>query len=671
MAAPQGQGGGRRPPRPSALLRGLALRADVDDDTLSALLTRIEFPYVALQHSKPGGGRRLLLSPAPELLRLQRRVLDEVLSRFVLHPAAYAYRSGRSSVECAQVHSRAHTVIRLDVAAFFDKIRERHVYDALRRPTHDSVQLSTRQAYGLGVLCTAVPPWSVAWSNRGTGSRRTGQRETDPLRRRNFPYQNQREGHLPQGAPTSGAISNMVMLDVDEALTALADRLGLRYTRDADDLIFSSRHSALQRSVDELVRDVRAVLFGRLGLRLNDGKTRITRPGNRRLVLGLLVDGPAPRVPKEAHRALERHIRGVRLAGLESHAAHTDRGSAEDLRRHVEGLLSWVGFVEPHKGLRLSIDWARAQSVQGDEGLVADAGIRPIAVSFTVDDARASINALLRDGAAFRSSRDFVELIRFIGAQRRLAPFNAMVVRLQRPGARHVLTEGRWRQEYQRVPKPGAQRIMIFWPKGPYLVTYDVGDTEPLRGAPPLPRGVTDPIEVTTSLPDVELERAWGVLSDNVVTGGVRLTHVDQAAGACGMTYPTATRDAIVKRPGPRGNGVDQRPLRFEVEVNRNLHVKDRLVTLVHELAHLACGHVGPHPDALWPHREPVSHAVREVEAEATSHMVLTRLDSTLVSDDYLLQHLDQDGQVPDGVRLNLMVSTAARLLEMLKARQP
>ncbi len=670
MAALLGQGGGRRPPLPTPLVRGMAARSGLDGDRLAALLNRSTWPYSVLQHRKPGGGSRTLLTPAPDLMRLQRRVLDEVLAHHAVHTAAYAYRPRRSVVECAQVHCRAHTVIRLDVAGFFDNIRERHVYASLRRRPAIGEPLTAAQAYELTLLCTTAPPGSEAWINRGTGDRRLGKRSTDPLVARAYPYRDQREGFLPQGAPTSGALSNLVMYEVDVELSGLADRLGLRYTRYADDLIWSSRALVPRRIIAELVTDVRTVLATKLGLHLNDAKTRVSRPGSRRLVLGLLVDGPAPRVPRETYRRLERHVRGVRIAGLRAHATHMGYETPEAARNAVDGLLSWVRFVEPAKGRLLTDAWSRALEV-GDVELLGDPTSTEPPSNFDTGEARDSIAALLRHGSEYRSSAEFADLMRFIGGFHRYAPFNAMVVRLQRPGSTFVLTEARWRREYRRVPKPGAQRIMIFQPRGPYMVTYDVGDTEPLRGAPPLPHGVTDPVSIRTAISVQALETAWSTLLDNSMRWGVRVTLVDHAASACGRTYRTQMTDQLVRRRGPRGKGEDVRPLRFEVEVNRNLPVPDRLATLVHELAHLSCGHLGVHPELPWPDRRGGTRRRDEVEAEATTYLVLSRLDSTLTTDDYLLGHLGEGTELPDDLRLDLMVSCASRLLEMLLSRQP
>ena len=66
------------------------------------------------------------------------------------------------------------------------------------------------------------------------------------------------------------------------------------------------------------------------------------------------------------------------------------------------------------------------------------------------------------------------------------------------------------------------------------------------------------------------------------------------------------------------------------------LSAEARYGTLVHELAHLYCGHLGTPNGRWWPDRQNLSHAVREFEAESVSYLVCTRLGIGTASDEYL-----------------------------------
>ena len=78
----------------------------------------------------------------------------------------------------------------------------------------------------------------------------------------------------------------------------------------------------------------------------------------------------------------------------------------------------------------------------------------------------------------FRSTEKFRRCVDFIGRNRYLSPYNAMLVDLQKPGARFVMTGKKWCEEYNRIPKLNAQKLIALVPFGPVQVMYDICDTE-------------------------------------------------------------------------------------------------------------------------------------------------------------------------------------------------
>lgn len=483
---------------------------------LKAVVSGSIFPYTEHRIPKHSGGIRTLHAPVPRLSELQQGILARLgtlPARFQPHPAAFAYRSGRSVVDCAATHLHAHTVIRLDIADFFGSIRERHVHAALKdawaRPTEREYRIDlvedgdgcrevglrrvgrTLSTYTTARLVTVSPPGpSRTWTNRGTGRRSvsleaTGQKFT--VSRPDSLYKDTREGFLPQGAPTSGYLSNIVMRDVDAAITHLAESLGLRYTRYSDDMYFSSRRLVHHGNIDHLVSGVKKALTP-LGMRLNTNKTYVARPGARRSVLGILVDGPTPRLTREYKRRITKHVRGAASFGIEQHSRHQGFKGLADLDAHVTGLLSFAHMVEPGWAEEQLTDWKRLRVIpfEHEEPVIAQHGLdwywgEEVEVSQS-DLAKASIDDLVRGAQRYRSSADYLQMLEFVGRFKRYAPFNAMVVHIQKPGARHVLSSSEWMSKYRRVLKPGAQPLLIFQPRGPYMLVYDVGDTEALPG---------------------------------------------------------------------------------------------------------------------------------------------------------------------------------------------
>ena len=163
-------------------------------------------------------------------------------------------------------------------------------------------------------------------------------------------YHSEYEGVLPQGAPTSPMLSNLVMRSLDERLITLAAQQGMRYTRYADDLAFSCGKGRNRVHLERFKRLVLAEL-SREGFKHNRRKTVIRGPGTRRIVLGMLVDGPRPKLPREFKDILRQHLHYLSSPayGPSKHARNR-RTSVSGIYHHVRGLIGWAMSVEPDYG---------------------------------------------------------------------------------------------------------------------------------------------------------------------------------------------------------------------------------------------------------------------------------------------------------------------------------
>jgi RNA-directed DNA polymerase len=152
-------------------------------------------------------------------------------------------------------------------------------------------------------------------------------------------------GVLPQGAPSSPMLANLAARGLDESLSSFARDRGLVYTRYADDLTFSS----IRDSVGEDMRNIRrniTSLIRRSRFKVNVEKTRVARPGAKKLVLGLLVDGDNPRSSREMRHRVDRLLHAVVKYGLGPTAAHEKFESAIGLYNHLSGLMSFFKDVD-------------------------------------------------------------------------------------------------------------------------------------------------------------------------------------------------------------------------------------------------------------------------------------------------------------------------------------
>jgi hypothetical protein len=270
---------------------------------------------------KRGGGERAIWAPLPALKAAQHWVLRHVVEKLPVHGAAHGFLPGRSTLTNAAAHTDARVVVKMDVKDFFPTVTLKRVKGIFRKAGYRE-QVATL----LALLCTEAPREAVEHDGQTY-------------------YVSLGPRCLPQGAPTSPALTNTLCLRLDRRLSGLAKRLGWRYTRYADDLTFSLPTSHQGKPhLGTLMGLVRRVVEAE-GFRLHPEKTRVHRRGGRQQVTGLVVNGArAPRVP----RALRRRLRA---------AAHNlRRGKAPREGETVAGLRGYAAYVymtDPKAGAKL------------------------------------------------------------------------------------------------------------------------------------------------------------------------------------------------------------------------------------------------------------------------------------------------------------------------------
>ena len=286
-----------------------------------------------------------------------------------------------------------------------------------------------------------------------------------------------------------------------------------------------------------------------------------------------------------------------------------------------------------------------------------------------LNDAQHSIDELVAEAWQYRTSAAYTELLEFVARFRSYSPFNAMLVHVQLPGATFVAPAHRWRSKFLRRIRPGARPLVILQPRGPVMFVYDVSDTEPEQGAPELPGGVQKPFEATMK------RSVFDAMRQTIANGrrdGVRVTFVpggSQRAGQIGEATPGLSMEFAGGRP-PNVR-VTNVPIRYELEINGGHEELVQFTTLIHELGHLYCGHIGmPEARWFWPDRRSLDEVTREFEAESVSYLVCKRLDPDALLPPYLAGYVSKQSEVP---YMSLMrVLTAAHEIEQMgKSRLP
>lgn len=135
------------------------------------------------------------------------------------------------------------------------------------------------------------------------------------------------------------------MRDTDKKIAALAAKAGLTYTRYSDDITFSTTGAFDRAKAIAVVWETTGILR-RIGLEVNKRKTRIVSPGARKIVLGLLVDGKAPRLTREFRDCLRLHLHYLEMVGPEAHRTARNFDTVAGLYRHVRGLIDFAKSVD-------------------------------------------------------------------------------------------------------------------------------------------------------------------------------------------------------------------------------------------------------------------------------------------------------------------------------------
>src|SRR5260370_7960977 len=88
--------------------------------------------------------------------------------------------------------------------------------------------------------------------------------------------------------------------------------------------------------------------------------------------------------------------------------------------------------------------------------------------------ARSVLDQLLADSRLYHSSQDYRDLLSFVARMRNFAPFNAMLLQIQKPGLSHAASAADWPDPFGLKPKPGARTLLILSPFYPFSLVYVV-----------------------------------------------------------------------------------------------------------------------------------------------------------------------------------------------------
>ncbi len=291
--------------------------------------------YRRFHIAKKTGGKRLISAPMPRLKKAQYWILNSIFSKTQTHPAAHGFLAQKSIVSNALPHVGAEVVINLDLKDFFPTITYPRVKGVFQK-----LGYAESVATLMALLCTE-PEIDEAQLDGETWYVCSGER------------------FLPQGAPTSPAITNVLCHKLDCRLQGLAQKLGFTYTRYADDLTFSASGEGT-KNVNKLKSLVYEIVQNE-GFQVHPEKDKVMRKGSRKEVTGIVVnDKPAVDRPTlHRFRALLHQIEKTGIAGK-------TWGKGGDLLSSIEGYANYVCMVDAAKGKALK---EKVKKIQAQYGL--------------------------------------------------------------------------------------------------------------------------------------------------------------------------------------------------------------------------------------------------------------------------------------------------------------
>ena len=267
----------------------------VSAKALYTLSNQVHRHYHNVKIPKGNGEFRELSVPDNFLKAVQSKIAENILSQEEVSPYAMAYRPGGSTLSNALPHVGQPMVMKLDIKQFFDHC----IYPVVKERAFPAEKYSEANRVLLALLCV-------------------------------------HKDALPQGAPTSPAISNIILRDFDRVVGDWCRERNIAYTRYCDDMTFSGMFDPTE--VKSLVKHE----LKQFGFFINDKKTVVLRNGQRKSVTGIVVN-EKPQIPSAYRKKIRQDIYYCQKYGIQNHMKRC--GITCETYRYISQLLGRVNYV--------------------------------------------------------------------------------------------------------------------------------------------------------------------------------------------------------------------------------------------------------------------------------------------------------------------------------------
>lgn len=284
----------------------LAALTGIEEPVMAEMISANNKFYRSFSIPKRNGGERVISAPFPSLKQVQEWIYRVVLlPRTELPNCAVGFIPGKSIVDNATPHIGAKYLLKMDLKDFFPSISLTRVI-----ATFQYLGYYPRMAYFLARLCCE-------------------------------------DSHLPQGAPTSPILSNIIAKHLDKRLSSLAIKYDLVYTRYADDLTFSGEHIPVK-----FIEIVTAIAKEE-GFVANQEKTRILGPSCRKIITGVSISSGKTCIPRSTKRMIRQQAYYIKKYGIKSHMRHCGINDPFFFLRFAGNMAYWKSVEPDHPYLKL------------------------------------------------------------------------------------------------------------------------------------------------------------------------------------------------------------------------------------------------------------------------------------------------------------------------------
>lgn len=269
---------------------------------LASVLNASSHHYREFTIPKRNGEKRAITVPYPALMECQYWIYNNILRHLKSHPSAQGFSRKKSIVTNATIHVNQNHFLKIDIKDFFPSISFYNVVKIFR-----DIGYTKRVSFYLAAICCF----------------------------KNSDLHND-SSIVPQGAPTSPAISNLVSRNLDKRLAGLSKKNNLNYTRYADDLAFSGEEipATIIKSIERILLDE--------GYEINSSKTVLNTTKRKRILTGISIAGETISLPREYKRNLKQEIHYVLNYGLHSHIRKLKIKNADYLESLIGRLNFWL-----------------------------------------------------------------------------------------------------------------------------------------------------------------------------------------------------------------------------------------------------------------------------------------------------------------------------------------